>query len=424
MTRAQVLTIYLHELRSALRERNIVVYSIVIPIVMYPAMLWAAFAGLSFVRGQAERFPSRVAVLDVPSEHLELADSLEANEEIESMVWYRGADDALAAIARGDLDALLVFEGPAAGGEALDGNFRVHLHFNEARDRSVNARDRVRGLLDRYRDAWLDRERRGRGVNALAWDAFGIERKDQASAREVTRFLLGLLVPTLMVITIAIATFYPAIDATAGERERSTWETMMTVAAPRSAVATAKYLYVATFGAVGGLLNLTALALSMRWILNPLASERSAQLASTGIPWSALPVIAVGTALLALFVAAGMLVLAAFARTFKEGQSMIMPFYLMLIVPVFFVQDPDAQFSLGMAVIPVINVIMVIRDAILSTYGLPQIALTFASQALFVTLAVTFAQWVLSNEDVYMGTHEGGLGRFLRGRLTRARSQS
>jgi sodium transport system permease protein len=60
------------------------------------------------------------------------------------------------------------------------------------------------------------------------------------------------MVPFLTLITVALASFYPAIDATAGERERSTWETLMTVAAPRGNVAAAKYLYVATFGAAWG----------------------------------------------------------------------------------------------------------------------------------------------------------------------------
>lgn len=416
--RSQVVTIYLHELRSALRERNIVVYSIVLPIVMYPVMLWAMFAGISFVQGQTDRLSSRVAVVGLPAAHLDLADSLEADEEIDYTVWYGPVEPAMLAIAEGRLDVLMEFTEPDSSGASLPDNFQVQLHFNEARDRSVRAHDRARSAVTRYRDDWLDRERQELGVSEAQWDDFGIARKNVASPDEVTRFLLGLMIPTLMIITIALATFYPAVDATAGERERSTWETIMTVAAPRSTIATSKYLYVATFGAAGGLLNLLALALSMRWILSPLAGERSAQVISTGIPLVAIPIIGAGTVLLALFVAAIMLVLATFARTFKEGQAMITPFYLLLILPALFLQDPDAQFSLGMAAVPVVNVVMVIREAIMGTYHLPQIAVTFASQIIFVMASVGFAQWVLRNEDVYMGTHEGGLGKFLKRRYS------
>ena len=51
-----------------------------------------------------------------------------------------------------------------------------------------------------------------------------------------------------LVIMVALGCFVPSIDSTAGERERSTWETLMTVSAPRSSVILAKYLYVATLG--------------------------------------------------------------------------------------------------------------------------------------------------------------------------------
>lgn len=410
---SQVLTIYAHEIRSAFRERNIVIYSIVLPLVMYPVLLWAIFAGIQFVQGQTDRLESRVALIGLPEEHGALADSLENEDGIEVVPWDDTRDAALSAIGEGDLDVLVEFAEPDSNGVALPDNFTVLLHFNEARDRSSGARTRVEGVLTDYRDAWLDRERNDLGVSDAAWADFGIVLKNVASADEMIRFILALMIPTLMIIMIAIATFYPAVDATAGERERSTWETMMTVAASRTTIATAKYLYVATFGTVGGLLNLTALALSMRWILAPLGGATE-QLTSAGIPISALPIIAVGTALLALFIAAIMLVLASFAQTFKEGQAMITPFYILLILPSIFMQDPDMEFSMLLATLPVLNIIMVIREAIMGVYHVPQIAVTFLSQIVFVAVSIGFAQWVLRNEEVYMGTHQGGLGKFLK----------
>ncbi|GMR12866.1 MAG: ABC transporter permease [Gemmatimonadota bacterium] len=419
----QVLTIYAHELRSAFRERNIVIYSIVLPVVMYPLLLWAIFAGIQFVQGQTDRLESRVVLVGLPEVHRALADSLEEKDGVELVPWEDSQDAAVSAIAAGRLDVLVEFAAPDSNGVALPNNFTVRLYYNEARDRSSGARARVEEVLTDYRDAWLDRERKDLGVSDTAWDDFGIVLKNVASPDEVVRFLLALIIPTLMIITVALAAFYPAVDATAGERERSTWETMMTVAASRATVATAKYLYVATFGTVGGLLNLVALGLSLRWILAPLGGSTE-ELASAGIPLSAFPVIALGTALLALFVAAIMLVLAAFARTFKEGQSMITPFYILLILPSMFMQDPDMEFSMLLASIPVLNIILLIREAIMGVYHMPQIAVTFLSQILFVAASIGFAQWVLRNEGVYMGTHEGGLGSFLKGWFSSRASSS
>ena len=58
--------LYVHELRSALRERHIVVNSILVPIVLFPLTLWAVFSGMAFVRGRTDQMASRVAVEDLP----------------------------------------------------------------------------------------------------------------------------------------------------------------------------------------------------------------------------------------------------------------------------------------------------------------------------------------------------------------------
>ncbi|MCH1570254.1 MAG: ABC transporter permease subunit [Longimicrobiales bacterium] len=421
----QIWTLFRHEVRCALRERNIVIYSIVLPLVLYPALLWAAFAGISFVQGQSSRMTSRVVILDSPTEHSVFVDSLHANDRFELIEPDVDRQDLINRIARGNLDAVLEFTPPSEGGAALDGNFGLMISFNEARDRSASARSRLESAIEEYRREWVDRERQALGVDDTVWADFLITRDNIASEEDMTRFLLGVLVPMLTLLMVAIASFYPAIDATAGERERSTWETLMSVAAPRSNVAVAKYLYVAVFGMAGGLLNLTALTLSLQWILAPVAGAESVALAtSDGIPPSALAVIAVGTALLGLFVAAGMLMFAVFARTFKEGQSMIMPFYFLMIMPALFLQDPDIEFTMQLALIPVANVIMVIRAAITGTSDPLLAATSLGVMSLCVALAIGFAQWVMSSEEVMVGSQEGGLSKFLKNRFTSRKAQA
>ncbi len=413
----QALTLFRHEVRSALRERNIVVYSIVLPLVMYPGILWAVIAGFSFVEGQADRQPSRIEVAGLPTVHSVLADSLKASEGIRYSLLEGDRNGALTRISEGRLDALVEFSTPRGSGSDLPDNFGMTISYSAARDRSDRARSRVEEAVTSYRREWLDRSRRDLGIDDATWANFVVVREDAASLEEITRFILGLVVPMLMLIMIALAAFYPAIDATAGERERSTWETLMTVAAPRSSIALGKYLYVASFGMMGGLLNLLALTLSLQWIFASMSSERTAGLAISGIPLGAFPVIVVGTALLALFVAAGMLVFAVFARNFKEGQSMIMPFYLALIVAPIFLQDPDMEFTTTIAMIPVANMIMVIRQAIGGSFPPTQILVSLISMAVSIVLAIAFAQWVMNNEEVLMGSQGGGLGSFLKRRF-------
>jgi ABC-type Na+ efflux pump permease subunit len=235
-------------------------------------------------------------------------------------------------------------------------------------------------------------------------------------------FLLGLMLPLFFVIMVAVGCFYPAIDATAGERERNTWETLMTVAASRGAIVTAKYLYVLTFGCVAGLLNLTAMTLSMKPILGPLMAKGGETL-EFSMPLGALPVMAAAAVLLAGFIAAGMMVFAAFARTFKEGQSMVTPFYLLIMVPVMFLQVPGLEFSFALAAIPVIDLTMVVREAVAGVFHWPQIGVTFCVSVAAIAVLLRLAIFIVRFEDVMIGSYGGRLSTFVRERVLKGASK-
>ncbi len=299
----------------------------------------------------------------------------------------------------------------------------LRLSFDESKDRSAKARARTVAALADYRENWLERMGEDLGLAPAEWQQFRIERRNVASGGEAGAYLLGLMVPLLMIIMIALGCFYPAVDATAGERERSTWETLMTVSASRTSVVVAKYLYVATLGSVAGLLNLLAMALTMRAILGPLLADTDVDLVFQ-IPFEALPLLALSALLLAMFIAAGMMIFAAFARTFKEGQSMVGPFYMVCIMPTLLVQSPDLELTPKMALIPIANLALMFREAIGGIYRWPAIAITLVVQLAAVAACLALARYVLRFENVLIGSHGGSLAKFLKSRFSGRRDRA
>ena len=121
---------------------------------------------------------------------------------------------------------------------------------------------------------------------------------------------------------------------------------------------------------VAGLLNLAAMLFSMKTVLAPLLGSDADEL-TFRIPMTAIPVILLVTVLLALFVAAGMMILASFARTFKEGQSLVSPFYISVFMPVMFLQVPGLELTPALALVPVVNVALVFREAVAGVFRWP-----------------------------------------------------
>jgi sodium transport system permease protein len=408
-----VWVLYLQELRSALRERNIVIYSVLLPLLLYPVLMWVVFSAITFVRGQTEGFVSRIALVGLASEHDALRQRLADDDKVQ-LVDLGGLAPA-DAIREGRLDVAAEFVSePLAGGS--EPNFRATLTFDSSKDRSAAARERFDEHLREYRADWIEREGARHGVPATEWQQFAVATVNTASQRDIGAFVLKILLPTLLIVMVALGCFYPAIDTTAGERERSTWETTMTLAASRSSVVVAKYLYVATLGVVAGLLNVTAMVVTMGPVFAALGPS-AGQTVAFRIPLSAIPVVAFGAALIALFIAAGMMIFAAFARSFREGQSMVSPFYFLTMLPVMFLQSPDVEFSATHAFIPVVNVALMFRDAIGGVFQWPLILVTVLVEVATILTCLGIARRVLQFEDVLMGSYNGSFFKFVRERL-------
>ncbi len=415
MNLREISILYRRELRSALRERSIVMNSILLPIFLYPVILWAMFSGITLVEGISEGFTSRVALYQLPAEHAAIRDSLAAMDNVELAAQPADPDSATALVRAGELDAAVVFE-PAPGAAArLEGNFVARVTYDQSEERSRRAEGRVTGVIDRYRAAWLHEEGRALAIPPEELAQFELVRRNVATAGEIGTFILSIMIPLFLVIMVALGCFYPAVDATAGERERSTWETLMTVSASRTSVMAAKYLYVATMGIAAGLLNVLAMLITIGAIFAPLAGGELDQL-QFSIPLEAVVVMALGAIGLALLFAALMLVLAAFARTFKDGQAMVTPVYYLALLPVFFVQYPDITMDARLAAVPVANVILMIRDAIQGTYQWIYIAETMAVVVALVAASVVLARWVLGFEDLLIGSYDGNLWKFIKER--------
>jgi len=434
MNLPEIRLLYLRELRSALRERAIVVNGILMPIFLYPVMLWAMFSALIFVQGLNEGFTSRVVVEgEPPPEQAALLDSLVAQDEI--VVAGREAEggdgeadgpdgaaeplgipsDPLQALRDGDLDAIVRFAPAPGDAGALAGNVEVTVLYDRSERRSETARGRVEGVVSGARARWLDARGEALGLDDARRAVFSVTSENVSTEEELGAMVLGQLLSLFLVIMVALGCFVPSVDTTAGERERSTWETLMTVAASRTSVVTAKYLYVATLGILAGLLNVAAMFLSIGAVLEPLMEGNDAL--SFTIPLLALPVMAMGAVVLALFFAAGMMILASFARTFKDGQAMVQPVYWLVLLPLFLGQQSDLTLTPAIAAVPVANVAMMIRDALNGVFLWPLIAQSLAVNLILVAAFLWVARRVLAFEDFLMGSFDGSFWRFLKERI-------
>lgn len=384
------LTVFRSELRSALRDRNTMIYSLVVPLILYPALIWMTTQFIQFREGSLEKQVSRI-VIEGGDRLPDLLEKLKSDPHIEPVDHSRPEEG----LHNEELDAWLLLTDPA------DGNVPVlEARFDLSRDRSKHSKERIMELLDEYKRSVVGERLAGYGETEETFEIVSIVEDNIASAEEMGRFLLSMILPVMLMIMVSIGALHPAVDVLAGEKERRTIESTLASGAPRISILTGKFLMVVLASMSALILNLIGMVFALAHLIKMLGEGNAITIA---IPWSALPIVILSGLLLSSFISATMIFLSSFAKTFKEGQSYVTPFYILTILPAMAASVPGLELSPGVALIPIVNVVLLFREAMMGVLQPLPAALVILSLALCASAALYIAGKVYGEESVILG---------------------
>jgi ABC-2 type transport system permease protein/sodium transport system permease protein len=203
------------------------------------------------------------------------------------------------------------------------------------------------------------------------------------------------LVLTLMTITGAV---YPAIDLTAGERERGTLEVLMAAPVPRMSLLLAKYGAVLVVAMLTGLMNMGAMMISIY-----LSGLDSRLLGEQGLSLLVLVEIFFLLLLLTSFFSALLLALSSLARSFKEAQAYLVPLMVVALIPGMFSLVPGIRLEGIAAFIPLLNIVLLARDVFAGTAELGDAVVVVGMTFVYALAAITLAAAVFGRDVLMAG---------------------
>jgi sodium transport system permease protein len=153
-----------------------------------------------------------------------------------------------------------------------------------------------------------------RGIDPVSTTAVIVHEIDVSTPTSRATFALGML-SYLTIFAMLFGGMYLAIDATAGERERGSLESLLTAPMPRKYLIYGKIAATASYMLISMALTLAACALALQYV----RLEEFGMSLSMG-PMTTLKLFAVA-APLSLFGAGLLTVVASFTRSFREAQS-------------------------------------------------------------------------------------------------------
>jgi len=212
-------------------------------------------------------------------------------------------------------------------------------------------------------------------------------------------FSLAAVVPLILILMTITGAVYPAIDLTAGERERGTLEALVAAPVPRLGLLIAKYAAVLVVAILTATVNLVAMTVTVYSVnLGPLLFGEQGLSASDVVQVFGLLV------LFAAFFSAVLLALTSFARSFKEAQAYLIPLMLFSLAPGLLALVPGVRLTGVLAVVPLANVVLLSRD-VLQGAAVPLLAVVVVlSTILYALAALGLAARIFGTDAILYGS--------------------
>lgn len=366
------------ELLDLSRDRRTLVLTVLLPIFLYPGLLLLMSTIIAAGTQRLKNEPLSVALVGAPAKELLLLRAppktswvFIEREEVEQQL----ADKRIAAAVEAPPETKRLLE--------TDGQAVVRVLYTKRFDRSVEALDRLKPVLESLNAQTLAVRLAEKELEAGFVQPLKLEAVDLDFQKDLGPLLASRLLPTVLLVMLLIGAMYPAVDLTAGERERGTLETLFVSAVRPLDVMVAKYLTVSAAALLSALANLAAMALTFRAGLT--LGPAPVNFSLSGTQLLLMLSCMVPTALLMAGLA---LAVASIARTFKEGQSLMTPLMLAGMTPALLSQMPGVELTDVTALVPLLNVALLIKAAVLGNVTFTQVVLTAVSVLLCALLAL------------------------------------
>jgi sodium transport system permease protein len=390
------------------RARRTVVMSVVLPALIMPIMLFGSRYSQTQRQNRLERATYRYAVAGPLSERVRAM--IEGTRHEDAFLGFKlqevqpkNVEDALK---HDDIEfyidttAASDVEGRTAPDaqrkkERFRGVPLVQVFYRGSREISEHGSERMLVLLRAARERTSEAILIDRGFALKPGEVFTLDTRSVATNAEVTGSNIGRFITVCLVMLLFTGGSVAAMDIIAGEKERGTLETLLTSAASRISIVTAKQLAICTVAFVITLIQAVNFFFYIKLRLVEL--PRNFDLDLSGYAITSLILLFIP---LAAMIAAILLIISAYAKTYKEAQLHFFPAYLLSIAPALASLLPGLKLRSAIALVPIANVSVATREILMNRAEPLMVGITFSVMTLVAILMMRFSARLLVREDV------------------------
>ena len=398
MSLGNISIVYRKELTEALRDRRTLISTILVPLFLFP-VLSVGFGALAVkLVGKAKEEIPKVMILggeDSP----QVLERLRKLEKIETVPAKTGWKNR---IVEREVRAAVEIPPGFQSDVQSQKTALVKIYNYEGDIKSEFATEKVEAYLKDYRDSVVKDRLAAKNLPVSVLKPFEMKKENVAPPEKVSGAAFGGIIGYMVILLCMTGAMYPAMDLTAGEKERGTMETILSSPISRLHLVLGKFFLVLTAALGTAALSVLSMGVSFsllsRYVVSGGGDMAAALLLKLG-PKTVASLFLMALPVAVLF-SATLMTIALFAKTYKEAQSYLTPMTFVVIIPAIASMLPGVELTPKLALIPILNVSLLCKELVTGTYHWNYIAIIFLSTCVYAAAALFLAVKMFQREDV------------------------
>jgi sodium transport system permease protein len=391
--------VFKKEVKDMIRDKRTLITNLVIPIVLMPLLFYFMGGGMEKMEQDIENITISLSAESNTEEIRNLLEE-EVFADYSNISFKDIVEDPAKAIQNDEVRFVIEVEEDFNTKLEEGIPYNISIHYDETDAKSISSFEILNQAIQKYSNKKVEQRLTDMNIDLQILQPVKVVPINAAAENAGGNFMLMMLIPMLASILIAVGGVPAATDLVAGEKERGTFEPLLTTQSGRISILIGKYMTVTLFSFVSVIAQL--LGVLVGGMLSPsffTMSDPTGQIGGFNIPIGALILTVLTLITLGMVFAAVELAISTYARSFKEAQTYLSFLTIIAMVPGYatMMMQPD-DLQLYMFVVPLLNAIASLKMILGGLINYTYLGLALGTSVLYVVASLTVATWMFNQE--------------------------
>lgn len=388
------ITVLKKELMDMLRDRKTMAFTVLLPILIYPVMF--KVMGMT-MESSAKDAKKEIRMVVEGDKNSSLVDLLKTQENI---VIEDSIENPTESLKSGDIQLILKIP------ENIDSSIdekkmsNIELLIDDQSNKSTIAAGMVSTILESYSKEIVEARLSEINVDSSILIPFNIEQKSGVSEdgemNPIAATMMGML-PAMIIILLLTPTVGLAADLGAGEKERGTFEPLLSTSGSRNSLLWGKIVSISIIATFALIASMISLFVSFKGYISTVSGTD----VDLDINAKAIALIIVISLFIIIAICTMQIGISIYARSVKEANTYLtgsmMPMMILVFIPMFM---DIKSISPIFYHVPLVNAVVVMKEFLLGIYDMSHIGIVLGWHIVYVVVVVAAVKYMFSREEV------------------------